>query len=162
MQVQAKAKFIRVAPRKSRLLVDLVRGRSIEDARRQLMMSPKLAAKPVLKVLNSAVANAQNNNNLDVSTLFVTQAFVDEGPTFYRYRPRAHGRSMPIRKRMSHITVMVGPKEEIGVQVPRLTKKQKKEAKKAKAAAKPVENKEKKKVASKSKKATAKKAEATN
>lgn len=158
MQVQAKAKFIRVAPRKSRLLVDLVRGRSIDEARRQLMMSPKLAAKPVLKVLNSAVANAQNNNNMDVSTLFVTQAFVDEGPTFYRYRPRAHGRSMPIRKRMSHITVMVGPKEEIGVQVPRLTKKQMKEAKKAKAAAKPAETT--KKSTSKSKKATAKKAEA--
>ena len=108
MNVKATAKYVRMSPRKTRLVVDLVRGMSVAAARHQLQFSQKAAAKPVLKVLNSAVANAQNNNSLDTTDFIVTAAFVDEGPTFYRHRPRAQGRSAPIRKRMSHITIEVG------------------------------------------------------
>lgn len=109
MNIKATAKYVRMSPRKTRLVVDLVRGMAIEEARHQLMFSPKMAAKPVLKVLNSAIANAQNNNGLDTTDFIITAATVDDGPTFYRYRPRAHGRSAPIRKRMSHIMIEVGP-----------------------------------------------------
>ncbi len=111
MNVKATAKYVRMSPRKTRLVVDLVRGMGIEEARHQLMFSPKMAAKPVLKVLNSAVANAQNNNGLDTKDFIITAATVNDGPTFYRHRPRAHGRSAPIRKRMSHIMIEVGPRD---------------------------------------------------
>lgn len=96
-----------MAPRKTRLLVALVRGRSVLEARRQLTFSQKNAAEPVLKVLNSAVANATNNLKLDPSTLVVAKAWVDEGPSFFRYTPRAQGRATPIRHRMSHIHIVV-------------------------------------------------------
>lgn len=108
MQVQAKAKYIHMSPRKTRLVVDLVRGLPIEEARRQLLFSKKAAAKPVLKALNSAIANAENNFNQDTSKFKVVEAYVDEGPTFHRFRPRAHGRATPIRHRMSHIVIAVG------------------------------------------------------
>ncbi|MBU1126586.1 MAG: 50S ribosomal protein L22 [Patescibacteria group bacterium] len=107
MNVSAQAKFIHMSPRKTRLVVNLVRGLSISEARRQLLFSKKDAAKPILKVLNSAVANAVNNLGVEESSLHIAQAFVAEGPTFYRYKPRAHGRAMPVRKRMSHITIEV-------------------------------------------------------
>lgn len=112
MQVQAKAKYIRVSPRKSRLVIDLIRGLSIEDARAQLKFSTKNAAKPILKVLNSAIANATNNLKIDESTLNIVKAYIDEGPTFHRFKPRAQGRATAIRKRMSHITVIVGDGKE--------------------------------------------------
>ena len=108
MEVKAQAKFIRIAPRKTRLLVGFVRGRTVEDAKRQLTVSPKLGAKAVLKVLNSAVANAAHNNKLDTSKLVITKAIVDEGPKIKRFTPRAQGRATPIRHRMSHITIVVG------------------------------------------------------
>ena len=111
MNVKATAKYIRMSPRKTRLVVDLVRGMGIEAARHQLMFSKKLAARPILKALNSAVANAQNNFALDTADFIITSATVDDGPTFYRHRPRAHGRSAPIRKRMSHIMIEVGPRK---------------------------------------------------
>ena len=114
MNVKATAKYIHMSPRKVRLVVDLVRGLGIEEARRQLMFSPKAAAKPVLKVLNSAVANAENNFSMDTTNFVVSEAFVNEGPTFHRFRPRAHGRAAAIRKRMSHITVEVGEVSEAG------------------------------------------------
>lgn len=107
MNVRARAKFIHMSPRKTRLVVDLVRGLPIDAARRQLLFSTKAAAKPILKALNSAVANATNNFGADASLLRVSTAFVDEGPTFFRYTPRAQGRATPIRKRMSHITIEV-------------------------------------------------------
>jgi len=110
MNVKATAKFIRIAPRKTRLVVDLVRGLPVEQARRQLMFLQKVAAESVLKVLNSAIANAQNNFDLDISDFVVTEAFVDGGPTIKRYQPRAHGRAGLVRKKMSHITIVVGPK----------------------------------------------------
>ncbi len=110
MEVKAVAKFIRIAPRKTRLVVGLIRGKSVNEARRQLMVSPKLAAKAVLKALNSAVANATNNAKLDAGTLVVVKTWVDEGPKIKRFAPRAQGRATPIRHRMSHIHVVVSPK----------------------------------------------------
>ncbi|MCR4312474.1 MAG: 50S ribosomal protein L22 [Candidatus Uhrbacteria bacterium] len=112
MEVKAQAKYIRIAPRKTRLLVGLVRGRTVVEARKQLLVSPKLGAKAVIKVLDSAVANAQNNFKLDTSTLVVAKAWVDEGPKIKRFTPRAQGRATPIRHRMSHITIVVGPGPE--------------------------------------------------
>lgn len=112
MAAKAQAKFIRMSPRKVRLLIDLVRGLQVDDAKKQLLFSRKHASKPVIKVLDSAVANAKNNLGLDTTSFVVTKAFVDEGPTFYRYTPRAQGRATPIRKRTSHITIEVGPKED--------------------------------------------------
>lgn len=96
-----------MAPRKTRLLVALVRGMQVAEARRQLAFSAKDAATPVLKVLNSAVANATNNLKLDPDKLFVKEAFVNEGPSFVRFTPKAHGRATPIRHRLSHITIVV-------------------------------------------------------
>ncbi len=110
MHAFAKARSVRIAPRKTRLVVALVRGLSVAEARRQLAFSAKDAAEPVLKVLNSAVANATNNLKLDAATLFITKAFVDEGPKFKRFTPKAQGRATPIRRRTSHITIVVEPK----------------------------------------------------
>lgn len=111
MEALSKAKFVRIAPRKTRLVVGLIRGLSVDAARRQLAVSNKLAAKPVLKALDSAVANAVNNLKLDAKNLVVSRAFVDEGPKMKRYTPRAQGRATPIRLRMSHITIAVSPKK---------------------------------------------------
>jgi large subunit ribosomal protein L22 len=110
MEAISKAKFIRVAPRKTRLVVGLIRGLQVEAARRQLMVSTKIAAKPVLKALDSAVANAVNNLKMDAKNLVISKAFVDEGPKIKRFTPRAQGRATPIRHRMSHITIVVSPK----------------------------------------------------
>jgi large subunit ribosomal protein L22 len=112
MQARAQAKFIRMAPRKVRLLVSLIRGMHVRDARLQLEFSTKDAAVPVLKALNSAVANAEHNLKADTSNFHVLTAYVDEGPKFMRFTPRAQGRATPIRKRMSHITIVVGDKHE--------------------------------------------------
>ena len=109
MEAISKAKFIRIAPRKTRLVVGLIRGLSVMSARKQLMLSKKAAAKPVLKALNSALANAEHNMKLDAADFIVTRAQVDEGPKIKRYTPRAQGRATPIRLRSSHITIGVGP-----------------------------------------------------
>ena len=114
MKVKARAKFIRMAPRKTRLLVALIRGLSVEEARGQLKFSLKDAAIPVLKTLNSAVANAQHNAKAKVEDLVVSEAFVDEGPTIHRFTPRAQGRATKIRKRMSHITIVVSDRKTEG------------------------------------------------
>ena len=111
MQAQAIARFQRVAPRKARLVADLIRGKSVPEARQILQFSDRAAAEVVLKVLNSAVANADYVNQTQAEDLFVTKIFVDEGPTLKRIRPRAQGRAYRIRKRTSHITVVVGTKE---------------------------------------------------
>ncbi|NLT34871.1 MAG: 50S ribosomal protein L22 [Gaiellales bacterium] len=105
--VSATAKYIRVAPRKARLIVDLIRGRSVRDAKAILSLTPRGAAPVVGKVLASAIANAENNNSLSADDLYVAKAYVDEGPTLKRFRPRAMGRASRIRKRTSHITVCV-------------------------------------------------------
>ncbi|MBP9014984.1 MAG: 50S ribosomal protein L22 [Candidatus Atribacteria bacterium] len=112
MEVKATAKYLRISPRKARQAVDLIRGKSAPEALATLQFIPKKAARMVYKVLKSAVANAENNYNMDVDQLIVSQAFVDQGPTLKRMRPRAMGRGYLIRKRTSHITVAVAEKEE--------------------------------------------------
>jgi large subunit ribosomal protein L22 len=111
MAVRAQAKFVRVAPRKAREVVDLIRGKSVVDARTTLTFVNRAAGPVVAKVLNSAVANAENNNNLSADTLFVKEAYVDDGPTLKRWKFRAMGRVNRIRKRTSHITVAVEQRE---------------------------------------------------
>jgi large subunit ribosomal protein L22 len=103
----AKARFVRVSPRKARRVIDLVRGRSVADALDILRWAPQAASEPVAKVIASAAANAQNNNGLDPTTLVVATVYADEGPTAKRIRPRAQGRAFRIRRRTSHITVIV-------------------------------------------------------
>jgi ribosomal protein L22 len=103
--VRAQAKYVRSSPRKARLVVDHIRGKSAEDARAILTHTPRAAAEPVLKVLESAIANAEHNHELLPDELRVFQAYVDEGPTIKRFRPRAMGRATQIRKRTSHITI---------------------------------------------------------
>ena len=104
---QAVARFVRVSPTKARRVIDLVRGKSVEQALDILRWAPQAASEPVAKVIASAAANAQNNNGLDPSTLVVATVYADEGPTAKRIRPRAQGRAYRIRKRTSHITVVV-------------------------------------------------------
>ena len=107
MEARAQARFVRTAPRKARRVVDLIRGLPAGDAQTLLRFQPQAASEPVGKVLASAVANAENNEELDPATLWVTRAYVDEGPTLKRFRPRAQGRAYRIDKRTSHITVIV-------------------------------------------------------
>lgn len=103
----ARARYVRVSPMKARRVVELIRGRSAREALAVLEFAPQAASGPVSKVLASAMANAENNLDLDPDTLVVGTAFVDEGPTLKRFRPRAQGRAYRIRKRTSHITVEV-------------------------------------------------------
>lgn len=112
MEVKAVSKYVRVSPRKARVVVDLIRGKQIDRAREILMFSERAIAETVLKTLNSAVANAEHNNNLRPANLVVKKAFVDEGPTLKRIRPRAKGSASRINKRTSHITIIVAPREE--------------------------------------------------
>ena len=108
----AVARQVRVSPTKARRVVDLVRGMSVDDALVTLKFAPQAASEPVYKVLASAVANAQNSDNLRSDDLFVSQAFVDEGMTMRRIRPRAKGSASRILKRSSHITVVVEPRSQ--------------------------------------------------
>ena len=103
----AKARFVRVSPSKARRVIDLVRGKSVAEALDILRWAPQAASEPVAKVIASAAANAQNNNGLDPSTLVVATVYADDGPTAKRIRPRAQGRAFRIRRRTSHITVVV-------------------------------------------------------
>lgn len=105
--VRAQARFVRSSPRKSRLVVDHIRGKQIDEARTTLTFMARHVAQDVLKVLNSAVANAEHNHDLDADDLTIAIAYVDEGPTIKRFRPRAKGRATPILKRTSHITIVV-------------------------------------------------------
>lgn len=103
----AKARFVRVSPTKARRVINLVRGKSVAEALDILRWAPQAASLPVAKVIASAAANAQNNNGLDPATLVVASVFADDGPTAKRIRPRAQGRAFRIRRRTSHITVVV-------------------------------------------------------
>lgn len=103
----ARARYVRISPTKVRRVVDLIRGLPASEALTLLQFAPQAASEPVYTVLASAIANAENNERLDPDTLRVTQVLVDEGPTLKRFRPRAHGRAYRIRKRSSHITVVV-------------------------------------------------------
>ena len=107
MESRAVARYIRISPRKVRLIMDEIRGRRIEEALNQLSLAPKRAAFILKKLINSAVANAEQNFEMDVDKLYIKRIFADEGPTLKRFRPRAMGRAARIRKRTSHLTVVL-------------------------------------------------------
>ncbi|MGI6365857.1 MAG: 50S ribosomal protein L22 [Bacillota bacterium] len=111
MEVKASARYVRIAPRKVRIVVDLVRGKAVGEALAILRNTPKAASPLVEKVLKSAVANAEHNYELSAEDLYVSKAFVDQGPTLKRYRPRARGMANRILKKTSHITLMVAEKQ---------------------------------------------------
>ena len=111
MEVRAVAKGIRVSPRKMRLIVDMVRGKKVDEALDILKFTPTPKAQIVAKVVKSAAANAENNFQMSPQDLRIVNIFANEGRTMKRYRPRARGRVSPILKRSSHITVIVGDKE---------------------------------------------------
>jgi ribosomal protein L22 len=108
--VRAQAKYVRSSARKARLVCDHIRGKSVEEARAILAFTPRAVARDWSKVLESAVANAEHNHELDGEDLLIKAAHADEGPTLKRFRPRAMGRATPIRKRTSHLTILLTPK----------------------------------------------------
>ena len=112
METKAVSRYVRIAPRKARIVVDLVRGKSVPQAREILAFCERAAAETVAKTLNSAVANAEHNNHLRGDNLVVKAAYVDEGPTLKRIRRRAKGSASRINKRTCHITIVVAPREE--------------------------------------------------
>jgi len=112
MEAKAVARYVRIAPRKVRVVMDLLRGKSIPDALTVLRFTPKAASPIIEKVLKSAVANAEHNYDMDINKLVVSQAFADQGPTLKRFRPRAQGRASRINKRTSHISIVVSEKKE--------------------------------------------------
>ncbi|AUX12661.1 50S ribosomal protein L22 [Latilactobacillus sakei] len=107
----ASAKSVRMPARKVRMVIDLIRGKSVAEAIAILEFTPRAASPVVIKVLKSAIANAEHNYDLDAENLVVTKAYANEGPTLKRFRPRAKGSASPINKRTSHITVVVSEKE---------------------------------------------------
>jgi large subunit ribosomal protein L22 len=113
-EVRAAARFVRMSPRKARLVAEHIRGRSVPEARSVLAFTPRAAARELEKVLRSAVANAEANHNLAGDDLVVMKAYVDEGPVFKRWRARARGRAVRIRKPTCHITVVLSPVDEPG------------------------------------------------
>jgi large subunit ribosomal protein L22 len=110
MQATAHARYVRLAPRKVQLVLDLIRGKQVGDAIAILRHTPKSSSPVVEKLLNSAIANAENNFSLDPNKLVISQAFANQGPTIKRFRPRAMGRASRINKRTSHITIVVSEK----------------------------------------------------
>ena len=117
MEAKAQARFVRVTPQKARRVVDLIRGKQATEAVAVLKFAPQTASEPILKVVQSAIANARVKADrasvaFDEQKLFISEAFIDEGPTLKRFRPRAQGRASQILKRTSHITVVVAPRED--------------------------------------------------
>ena len=112
MQAKAVANTVRIAPRKVRLVIDLIRGKQVGEAIAILRHTPKAASPVVEKLLKSAIANAEHNYEMDVNNLVVSQAYANEGPTLKRFRPRAQGRASAINKRTSHITIVLSEKKE--------------------------------------------------
>jgi large subunit ribosomal protein L22 len=161
----AVARFVRVSPTKARRVIDLVRGKSVAEALDILRWAPQAASEPVAKVIASAAANAQNNNGLDPATLVVATVYADGGPTAKRIRPRAQGRAFRIRKRTSHITVVVESrptKDARGSQSASATRARRAQASKAAAGNAPAKTAPAKKAAdtAPAKKASAEKAPA--
>src|ERR1044071_1455857 len=113
MQTQAVLKFVRLSPQKARLVADLVRGKKVDEALNILKFSNKKAARVLKKVLDSAIANAENNNGADVDELKVQEIFIDEGPTMKRIMPRAQGSADRIKKRTSHVTIRVSDEKPV-------------------------------------------------
>jgi large subunit ribosomal protein L22 len=119
MEARAQARYVRVTPMKARRVVDVIRGMPADEAAALLRFAPQAAAEPVRKVLESAMANAEDKDGIAADSLYISQAYVDEGPTIKRFRPRAQGRAYRINKRTSHITVVVD--ERVPVQRTRRT-----------------------------------------
>jgi large subunit ribosomal protein L22 len=109
-EARATARFIRIAPRKARLVLDLIRGKDVEEAFAILRHTPKAASPIIEKLLNSAIANAEHNYKMDPTKLKIVKAYADEGPIMKRYQPRARGQAFRINKRTSHITLVVAEK----------------------------------------------------
>ena len=110
MEIKAVARFVRVSPQKVRLVMAQVRGKKVEDALNLLIFAPQKGAKILKKLVDSAVANAQENTDMDVDNLYISKIYADEGPTQKRWRPRALGRATKILKRTSHLTVILDEK----------------------------------------------------
>ncbi|MEQ8188399.1 MAG: 50S ribosomal protein L22 [Candidatus Eremiobacterota bacterium] len=111
MEARTRAKYVRTAPRKMRLIGDMIRGKKVEDATNLLRFTPKRAARLVEKILKTAVANAENSD-MDTDNLFVSTVYIDQGPTLKRWRARAMGRAVMIRRKTSHITIVLKEREE--------------------------------------------------
>ncbi|MBZ4663295.1 MAG: ribosomal protein [Caloramator sp.] len=107
MEARAHARYIRMSPRKIKVVLDLIRGKKVNEALAILKHTPRAAAPVVEKLLKSAIANAENNHNMDINKLFVAETYANQGPTLKRFRPRAQGRAYRIRKRTSHITMVL-------------------------------------------------------
>lgn len=112
MEARATARYVRMSPRKVRQVVDLIRNKDVGEALAILSMTPQAASSVIKKVVKSAMANAENNYDMDPDLLYVAECYVDQGPTLKRFRPRARGMADRIRKRTSHITVVLREKEE--------------------------------------------------
>ena len=112
MEARAQVKYVRISPRKVRIVCDLIRGKDIDTAAAILMNTPKAASEPLIKLLKSVTANAENNFEMDPDSLYISEIYADAGPIIKRYRPRAHGRGFRINKRTSHITIVVNDDEE--------------------------------------------------
>jgi large subunit ribosomal protein L22 len=110
MEVKARLRFVRIAPRKARLVADLIRGKGSEEALNILTFTKKAAAKIIIKLLKSAIANATQKKAIDIDRLYVKRIMVDQGPTMKRFMPRALGRATTIRKRSSHISIVLDEK----------------------------------------------------
>lgn len=148
MEVKAYLKNLRISPRKVRLVAGLIRGKNAIDAKHQLTFLVKRSSDPMLKLLNSAIANAKNNAKISEENLIVSKIFVDGGPVLKRHMPRAFGRAFAIRKRTSHITIV-------------LTDKTKSSEVKPEAKVEKIEKKSEEKKEAKAKKTTTKKKTAT-
>ena len=111
MEARAYLRYARIAPRKVQIVLDLIRNKPVDEAMAILKYTPKAACEPLQKLLKSAVANAENNNNMERNNLFVAECFVTPGPTLKRIRPRAQGRAFSIKKRTSHMTLVLREKE---------------------------------------------------
>jgi len=111
VEARAQAKYVRIAPRKVRLVLDLIRGKEVADALNILRFTPRASSVVLEKLLRSAAANAENNHNMNKDTLYISECYADQGPIIKRYRPRAMGRASSIQKKTSHITIILQEKE---------------------------------------------------
>ena len=118
MEIKAKLNYLRIAPRKVRLVADLVEGMDVKEAETQLKFTPKKASTPLLKLLNSAIANAKNNFNLEKDVLYIKKLTINEGPPFKRWRPASRGRAVPIMKRTSHLNLILETKKGVEIEKP--------------------------------------------
>jgi large subunit ribosomal protein L22 len=110
MEAKAIARYVRIAPRKMRIVIDIIRGKSVDEALAILKFTPKVGAEVVEKLLRSAVANAEHNYDMNVDDLVISEVFVDQGPTMKRIHPRSRGQAFRILKRSSHVTLVVADK----------------------------------------------------